>query len=92
MQFSISNKAKEDLVNIASYKKQGRDRALIKQFDDTFHLLADIPLAGTPCDEIKPGYLKYPQGKHVIFYTKAEDTNISVIRILHTSIDIPSPV
>lgn len=37
---------------------------------DTFHRLAASPLMGKACDEVMPGYRKFPQGSHVIFHKK----------------------
>jgi plasmid stabilization system protein ParE len=42
---------------------------------------------GKPCDEIRPGYRKFPQGSHLIFYRNGSDGVIEIIRILHGSMD-----
>ena len=95
MQFTLSNKAKDDLHQISIFSKIRLDNekciSLIKQFDDTFHLLADIPLAGTVCDDLKPGCLKYALYKHLIFYQQSENNTIEILRILHKSFSPPSP-
>ncbi len=60
----------------------------IKQLDEAFHMLADTPLAGKPCDNIKAGYKKFPQGSHIIFYKVGSQTSIEIIRILHKHMDV----
>jgi len=95
MQFTLSNKAKDDLHQISIFSKIRLDNkesiSLIKQFDDTFHLLADIPLAGTVCDQLKQGCLKYALCNHIIFYQQGEANKVDILRILHKSFVPPSP-
>lgn len=92
--FELTRKAKQDLRKIAIYTENrwGREQRYlyVKQFDDVFHFLADTPLAGKKCDYIKTGYRKFPQGSHIIFYREGADTKITIIRILHKSMDIES--
>lgn len=90
--FALTHKAKADLREIAKFtmKRWGREQrnVYLKQFDDTFHLLSEQPEIGKPCDEIRNGYLKFPQGSHVIFFQKSKKEKINIIRILHKSMDI----
>lgn len=92
--FNLTNRAKSDLIQIAKYteKHWGKDQRnlYVKQFDDTFHLLADNPSAGKACDYIKEGFRKIPQGSHIVFYKKGSSGKIEIIRILHKSMDISS--
>jgi plasmid stabilization system protein ParE len=37
---------------------------------------------GTPCDDLSPGYWRFREGRHVIFYRLSVRT-VDVIRILH---------
>lgn len=90
--FVLTRKAKADLTEIARYtlKRWGREQrnAYLKQFDDTFHLLSEQPEIGKPCNEIRHGYFKFPQGSHVIFFKYCDHNRITIIRILHKSMDI----
>ena len=92
--FELSNEAKQDLKTIARFteKRWGRDQRLlyIKQFDNTFHLLAKSSSLGKQCFYIKEGYRKFPQGSHIIFYRETSKSEILIIRILHKSMDIES--
>lgn len=51
-----------------------------------FSTLADNPEMGKRCDYIRNGYYKFPIGKHIIFYRRHVE-NITVIRVLHQSMD-----
>ena len=90
--FALTHKAKADLYAIALFteKTWGREQRnlYIKQLDEAFHMLADNPLVGKACDEIKTGYKKFPQGSHIIFYKAGSQTSIEIIRILHKHMDV----
>ncbi len=90
--FQLTNKAKSDLRDIALFtsRRWGREQRNIylKQFDDSFWLLAESPDIGKACDEIRDGYRKFPQGSHVIFYRQIGSQKIVIIRILHKSMDV----
>ncbi|MBV1920814.1 MAG: type II toxin-antitoxin system RelE/ParE family toxin [Pseudomonadales bacterium] len=92
--FELTQKAKNDLIDIARYteKKWGlvQRNVYIKQFDDCFHLLAENAFAGKECSNIKKDYRKFPQGSHIIFYTSGERSNIRIVRILHKNMVIES--
>lgn len=90
--FDLTRKAQADLREIAIFTMERwgveQRNVYIKQFDDTFHRLATSPLMGKACDEVMPGYRKFPQGSHVIFYKKGSSSVIEVVRILHKNMDV----
>lgn len=92
--FELSKKAKADLRSIAAYtqRKWGANqrRIYLRQFDDTFHVLADSPDLGASCDHIKKGYRKFPLSSHLIFYRISSSKKIKVIRVLHKRMDVDS--
>lgn len=92
--FTLTRRAKTDLKSIAGFteKRWGRlqRNIYLKQFDDTFQVLADNPSIGKACDFIKSGYRKFPQGSHVIFYKTGAHNNVDIIRILHKNMDVNS--
>jgi toxin ParE1/3/4 len=92
--FALTHKALADLRAIAMYTEQRwgkKQRDLyIRQLDDAFKSLGNAPLVGKPCDYIKEGYRKYPQGRHIIFYRRGSTNTIQIVRILHKSMDIDS--
>ncbi|MUK48266.1 type II toxin-antitoxin system RelE/ParE family toxin [Aliivibrio fischeri] len=93
--FTLTIAAKNDLKDVATFtaRRWGKEQRNIylKQFDDSFWLLAENPDIGKGCDEIRNGYRKFPQGSHVIFYKQTGSQQIQIIRILHKSMDI-SPI
>jgi toxin ParE1/3/4 len=92
--FELTQAAKKDLREIAKFteKRWGRNQRYVymKQFDDIFHFLAENPAVGKSCDYIKAGYKKFPQGSHLVFYRDGTKANITIIRILHKSMDVES--
>ncbi|WP_257264248.1 type II toxin-antitoxin system RelE/ParE family toxin [Endozoicomonas sp. ONNA2] len=90
--FVLTKQARADLIAIAQFtmKRWGKEQRnlYIKQFDDTFHLLAEMPEIGKSCDEIRKGYHKFPQGSHLIFFKQSSKNRIEIIRILHKSMDV----
>lgn len=92
--FHLTNKAKNDLKQIALYteKHWGRTQRnhYLKQFDDVFYLIAETPLAGKDCGYIKEGYRKFLQGSHIIFYKTGTTSKIEIVRNLHKSMDVPT--
>lgn len=94
--FDLTCKARADLRAIAIFTEEQwgveQRNLYIKQFDDTFHMLAASPLVGKSCDEVMPGYRKFPQGSHVVFYKEGNSCVIEVVRILHKSMDVEMQV
>lgn len=90
--FLLTIAARSDLIDIGRFTsdkwgKRQRDKYL-KQLDDAFKLLARKPEIGKDAANIKPGYRKFSQGSHIIFYRAGTDSKIVVIRILHNSMDV----
>lgn len=90
--FTLTRLAKADLRAIAVYTEEQwgveQRNLYIRQFDDTFHLLAATPALGKACNDIMPGYRKFPQGSHLVFYKNGIASVIEIVRILHKSMDV----
>jgi toxin ParE1/3/4 len=88
--FQLSRLAEQDLKEIGRYteKTWGRKQrnVYLSDLDKCFYRLADSPDLGGTCDEIRIGYRRFYQGKHVIFYRKVEN-GIVIVRILHERMD-----
>lgn len=52
--------------------------------------IAHNPNIGTQCDDIKPGYRKFPKSDHIIFYRFSGTGGIEIVRILHKRMDVRS--
>lgn len=48
--------------------------------------VAEDPMRGRSCDNIRTGYRRYSIGSHLVFYID-NDTSVDVIRILHQRMD-----
>ncbi len=92
--FTLTQKAKADLRSIAAYtqRKWGKEkrRIYLRQFDDSFHMLAESPRLGVQCDFIKSGYRKFPVASHLIFYINISSSQIEIVRVLHKRMDAKS--
>ncbi|WP_062374597.1 type II toxin-antitoxin system RelE/ParE family toxin [Halomonas sp. KX33721] len=90
--YLLTASARKDVVEIGRFTtekwgKRQRDTYL-RQLDDAFKLLARQPDIGRDAGDIKPGYKKFSQGSHVIFYRAGTESRIVVIRIIHNSMDV----
>lgn len=90
--FTLTDKAKDDLKKIARFTQKcwGKEQRNIylKSLDNCFHQLGDNLAMGRDCDEIKPGYYKFPTGSHVVYYRSKTEKQIEIVRVLHESMDV----
>ena len=88
--FRLTPAAKADIKDIARYsqKKWGRIKRnqYLVALDQRFNWLSNNPDVGKSRNEIKDGYLSFPEGRHVIFY-RQRNTNIEILGILHQDMD-----
>jgi toxin ParE1/3/4 len=96
MTFKASGKAKADLIKIAKYTQltwgTAQRNDYLKLMDSAFHRLANEPFLGVSCNYIKEGYRKRTQGSHVIYYKEHKANQILIVRILHKSMDVNTPL
>lgn len=88
--YDLSEKAKADLRGIWNYTEDrwGEQQAdtYYRDIIKTFELLATGERQGRKSD-VREGYLKYPVGRHFVYFTKG-DEKIKVVRVLHGSMDV----
>lgn len=93
MKFLLTNKAYNDLKDIARYTQEtwgvSQRDAYLAKIDDAFHQIAANKHLGRKCDHIKKGYFSYHVGRHLVFY-RVEEKMIVVVRVLHQSMDVES--
>jgi toxin ParE1/3/4 len=93
--FSLTEAAKSDLKNFVRFtqKRWGREQRnhYLKTLDDCFHQLSNKPNMGKVCDEIRPGYYKFPTGSHVVYYRSKSNESIVIVRVLHENMDVNTP-
>ena len=84
--FRLTKAARRDLVEIARYtlERWGDEQRVryLTQLDARFRWLAKHPKLGLASDEIKPGYWRCHEGRHVIFY-RVVTKSVEIVRILH---------
>lgn len=94
--FDLTRSAKADLKSIARFTQSQwglRQRnTYLKEMDQVFRSLAENPLMGRPCDDIREGYRKLPHGSHVIYYRQPTGDEVLIVRILHGTMDAESNI
>ena len=90
--YHLSNKALEDLSDIWDYTFEAWSE---KQADKYYNIIIKIcetlarnPQIGKSYDLITHGLLGFPCEKHIIFYQITSEKEITIIRILHESMDL----
>jgi toxin ParE1/3/4 len=82
----FSRLARLDLIEIADYTvdRWGPSQAerYLNGLDDCFKRLVQNPRMGRACDQIRPGYRRIEQGKHVVIY-RADADGVFICRVLH---------
>ena len=83
----FTKRAEVDLQEIADYTRRawGGEQCLgyLDELEECCRRLADSPDLGRACDDLRSGYCRIEQGRHVIFFRKVEDGGVLVVRILH---------
>lgn len=86
----LTPRAKADLDGIWSYSvsQWGEDRTerYLRDLWRGMERLADDPRRGQSCDDIRPGYLRYTIGSHVVF-CRVDGETLVAVRILHSRMD-----
>jgi len=85
-EYTLTQKAKDDLLDIIEYTQttwgKQQIRAYIDAIEEQCQMLANNPGIGKGADEIAPDLLSHPIESHVIYY-KRQRVDIFVIRVLH---------
>ena len=88
--YDLSEKAKADLRGIWNFTEDrwGEQQAdtYYREIIKTIELLATGDRQGRKAD-VRDGYLKYPTGRHFVYFTRETD-RIKVVRVLHQSMDV----
>jgi toxin ParE1/3/4 len=89
----LSPAAQADLEQIWDYScEQWNDdqaEAYVRVIQHAVELVADNPLIGRSCDEVRAGYRRHTAGSHTLYYrVGAGGDLIEVVRILHKHMDV----
>jgi toxin ParE1/3/4 len=87
--FRLTQRAEEDLAEIGAYTLDtwGAEQCAryLDQLEACCERLAEDPRRGRACDELRPGYRRRVQGKHVLYFKQMDETTILIVRVLHES-------
>lgn len=91
MKFVVTPRARTDIEDIWDYtvKNWGERQAeiYIQLVKTAVDAVAADPGVGRRCDDVRPGYRRYPVGSHVLFY-RVTASAVVVVRILHQRMDV----
>lgn len=88
--FRLSIGAESDLEGIWRHTQENWSTAQADRYHRTIMMEIEALAAGRRigrASTVRPGYLKYPTGSHVIWYRDHAD-RLEVIRILHRAQDV----
>lgn len=87
--YVLSQAAEAALEEIFIYTFDAHGAAQSDAYHEAFHrifgLLADFPYMGSSADELKQSLRRFPQGKHVIYYTPTGERGVLIERIFHAA-------
>ena len=90
--YRLSRKAATDLDDIHVYTivnfGLARAQEYLNGLHERFASLAEQPMLGRGADRIAPKLRRYEYRSHVVFYVP-EDGCVTVVRVLHQSMDAP---
>jgi toxin ParE1/3/4 len=85
--FRLTRRAEEDLLEIGEYTRRtwGIEQCAryLDQLEHCCQRLADNPKLGRAYDQVRQGYRRFEQGRHVVFFRQLDEEIILVVRILH---------
>jgi toxin ParE1/3/4 len=88
--YVLSPRAQKDIDDIWEYTVEHwnvrQAEIYLRQIRRAIETVAAEPNIARACDDIRPGYWKYPAGSHVMFF-RITDKGINVVRILHSRMD-----
>ena len=88
--YVFSPRAQKDVDDIWEYTVEHwnvrQAEIYLRQIQRAIETVAAEPKIARSCNEIRPGYWKYPAGSHVVFF-RMMDQAINVVRVLHSRMD-----
>jgi toxin ParE1/3/4 len=92
IRYVLSPAAQADLKQIWDYtcERWSDDQAekYVREIQRAIELVADNPLIGRPCEEVRAGYRRHSVGSHTLYYRLAASDLIDVVRVLHKHMDV----
>lgn len=89
--YHVTRAAARDLAAIGRYTQRqwgtAQRRAYLERLHARMEFLVDHPHAGSPREDIRPGYRALHEGRHLIFYREVDD-GVEVVRVLHDRMNL----
>lgn len=83
--------ARADVEEIWGYsgERWGDDQAeaYVREIQRAIERVADNPMIGRACDDVRLGYRKHSVGSHTLYYRVGDD-EVDVVRVLHQRMDV----
>lgn len=90
--YRLSPAAEADPVGIWDYTAEQWDKDQATRYVVAIRDRLDGIVAGRipmrSAADVRPGYFKCAAGSHMLYFTRADNQTIDVIRILHQSMDV----
>jgi toxin ParE1/3/4 len=64
--------------------------AYVRAIVDACRAVARGERTGTDASDVRPGYRKPRNGRHLAFYRLTDEGSVEVVRILHERMDLPT--
>ena len=88
--YVLSPLAQADMDEIWDYTDERwgivQAKQYVRELQRAIETVARDPRRGRACDDIRPGYRKFPAGAHIIFFLPLGD-RVQIVRILHQRMD-----
>ncbi len=88
--FTLSPRGRADLDAIWTYTSAtwsvDQPELYLRQIKTAVEAVAARPALARSCDDVRPGYRRYPVGSHVLFL-RSTLGGIEIVRILHQRMD-----
>lgn len=90
--YRLSNESETDIAGIYEYgiEKFGilQAQEYLIGLHNLFQTLTKNPYIGRDASEFSPSLIRFNYKSHMVFYLKS-DSDISIVRVLHQSMDYP---
>lgn len=90
--YALTPAAQRDLEQIWDYTSARwsdvQAEGYVWDIQRAVELLAENPLLGRACDEVRTGYRRHTIGSHVLYYRVAATDLIEIVRVLHKQMDV----
>ncbi len=90
--YRLSNESENDIAGIYEYgiEKFGilQAQEYLIGLHNLFQTLTENPYLGRDASEFSPSLIRFNYKSHMVFYLKS-DSDISIVRVLHQSMDYP---